>query len=250
MIAEVPTIAIDMVEFLDNTSVLPDEFIAHRLGMIPLTSHDVEKFKNTRDCSCDQYCSECSVEYTLHARCDGDTPISVTSRDLVSTDSSVVPVLESADDQGILITKLAKGQELNIHCIAKKGVSKEHAKWSPCAAVGFEYDPYNKLKHTDYWFEKDPKAEWPLSDNAKEEAEKKYQTLPDGSDAPFDYNAAPDRFYFRVETVGSMKPENVVIMATRLMQEKLSTLEICLEDDQNPNANQFSNDLGDSMEPW
>lgn len=85
-----------------------------------------------------------------------------------------------------------------------QGISKEHAKFSPCSAVSFEYDPYNKLRHTTYWYETDIKKEWPLSDNAQEEE-------PPREDLPFDFNAKPNKFYFEVETDGSLGPQEVVM---------------------------------------
>jgi DNA-directed RNA polymerase II subunit RPB3 len=94
MIAEVPTVAIDMVEIETNTTVLADEFIAHRLGMVPIDSREVEKLRYTRDCTCSQYCSECSVELTLHVKCTDDRTKDVTTRDLMSTNPSFTPVLQ------------------------------------------------------------------------------------------------------------------------------------------------------------
>ena len=70
------------------------------------------------------------------------------------------PVISDAEGLGAVIAKLRQGQELRMKCIAKKGIAKEHAKWAPTSAVGFEYDPHNKLKHLDLWYENDPKTEW------------------------------------------------------------------------------------------
>jgi DNA-directed RNA polymerase II subunit RPB3 len=157
--------AIDLVEIEANTSVLADEFIAHRLGLIPLNSKNVDDVVYSRDCDCEQYCELCSVTLTLHARCTGDEIMKVYARDLVVDPMRPnqwvgTPVITDPEGLGTVICKLRKDQELRMKCIAKKGIAKEHAKWAPTAAVGFEYDPHNKLRHLDLWYEEDPLKEW------------------------------------------------------------------------------------------
>jgi DNA-directed RNA polymerase II subunit RPB3 len=157
--------AIDLVEVRKNTSVLPDEYICHRLGLIPLSARNVDDLQYTRDCDCEQYCENCSVTLTLVARCTGDEVMKVFARDLVPSEGrknefTGTPVFKADNRDGCLIVKLARGQEIEMKCVAKKGIAKEHAKWAPTSAVGFEYDPYNKLKHLDYWYEEDAEKEW------------------------------------------------------------------------------------------
>lgn len=165
MLAEIPTIAIDLVQIEENSSVLADEFIAHRLGLIPLNAEGVENLNYSRDCDCEESCERCSVTLSLHAKCTGDENMQVVARDLVPVGERInqtlgTPVIVDSDGLGPLIMKLRPGQEIKLTCIAKKGIAKEHAKWAPSAAIGFEYDPHNKLHHLDLWYENDPKAEW------------------------------------------------------------------------------------------
>ncbi|RKP26063.1 DNA-directed RNA polymerase, partial [Syncephalis pseudoplumigaleata] len=182
-------------------------------------------------CVCTEYCNSCSVVLTLEAKCtrEGET-VMVTSRDLQSHDpktNTMMTTMATIDefDQGIMIVKLHKGQEIKLTCIARKGTGRIHAKWSPVAAVGFEYDPYNKLRHLEYWIEEDAKKEWPLSRNAElEEAP--------ADDEPFDYKAEPNRFYFDVESLGSIRPEDIVSMAIDVLQDKLKTTESALQEGQ------------------
>jgi len=222
----VPTIAIDLVEIEANTSVLADEFLAHRLGLVPLSAKNIDELLYTRDCDCDQFCDNCSVVLRLNAaNRSSDEIVKVYAKDLYVEsgfgssrtpygqartngygDAGLEdgmpprgePVILDPEGNGVLICKLRRGQELKLRCIAKKGIAKEHAKWMPTAAVGFEYDPHNKMRHADLWYEKDKVEEWPPSQNAQ------WEEPPQEGEA-FDYDAEPVCLFYsrplRLESV-------------------------------------------------
>lgn len=148
MIAEVPTVAIDLVEIEVNTTVLNDEFIAHRLGLIPLVSHVVEQMQSPFEGDGDFQ----EIDFSLNVHCTSDDTQNITSLDLVRIANlehdpaweSIRPAQDPGapgGDKGILIVKMRKGQELKLNAKARKGIGKDHAKWSPVATARFKYVP-------------------------------------------------------------------------------------------------------------
>jgi DNA-directed RNA polymerase subunit D len=129
-IAEVPTMAIDDVVMLENSSVLYDEILAHRLGMIPIKT-DLDRYNLPEDCDCGNPlgCHKCRVLFVLDAK-GKDKVSTVYSGDLVSEDREVRPVSES-----IPLVKLAQGQSVKLEAYARLGKGKEHAKWQPCTVA-------------------------------------------------------------------------------------------------------------------
>jgi len=76
MIAEVPTMAIEFVNIRSNTCVIHDEMLAHRLGLIPLDSRNVENYMMKSDCDCvGADCSNCSVKFKLKVKNTEETNI-------------------------------------------------------------------------------------------------------------------------------------------------------------------------------
>ena len=107
--------------------------------MIPLTSDDVvERMQYSRDCTCADFCPDCSVEFKLDVKCDTDETKAVTTADLKSSNSKVVPITsrprdesdrdydEHDNDNEILIAKLRQGQEIKMRAYAKKGMCFDH----------------------------------------------------------------------------------------------------------------------------
>ncbi|KAI4298144.1 hypothetical protein L6164_031738 [Bauhinia variegata] len=257
MIAEVPTIAIDLVEIEVNSTVLNDEFIAHRVGLIPLTSERAMSMRFSRDCDAcdgDGQCEFCSVEFHLRVKCMTDQTLDVTSKDLYSSDHTVVPVdftdptgLDSSENRGIIIVKLRRGQELRLRAIARKGIGKDHAKWSPAATVTFMYEPEIHInedlmetltfEEKKEWVESSPTRVFELDPVTQQvvvvdpeaytyddEVIKKAEAM--GKPGLVDVIARQDSFIFTVESTGAIKASQLVLNAIEILKQKLDAVRL------------------------
>ena len=122
---DVPTFAIEDVEIIKNESPLYDDMMAHRLGLIPLST-DLESYNFKSDCSCGGVgCALCEVKLTLVQEEEGY----VLSSSIASDDPEISPVYKE-----IPVTKLKEGNSVEVSCKAILGTGREHAKWSPAHA--------------------------------------------------------------------------------------------------------------------
>ena len=111
----VPIYAVESIDVLENSSVLADEGVAHRIGLIPLkTDLEASKDGNEND----------KIMLTLDSGISDETR-TILSGDFKSQDSTVVPI-----SNDIPIVTLAPGQSLKIEAYARLGKGTEHAKWN------------------------------------------------------------------------------------------------------------------------
>lgn len=121
----VPVFAIDTVDIIENSSVLPDEGLAHRLGLVPIKT-DLTRFNEPSKCDCksETGCSNCKVMLVLDSG-DTETTKTILTEELTSEDESIKPVSDK-----IPIVQLAPGQRVKVECYARLGRGREHAKWN------------------------------------------------------------------------------------------------------------------------
>lgn len=132
IISEVPVLAIDDVNIYDNTSVLFDEQLALRMGLIPLKA-DTGKFAFPGECKCEgQGCPSCQVSLTLSA----EGPRVVYSGDMVSTDPDTRPA-----ETTVPIVELKEKHKVVVEAIARLGTGRSHSKWQAGIASGYKNMP-------------------------------------------------------------------------------------------------------------
>lgn len=257
MIAEVPTVAIDLVEIEVNTTVLNDEFIAHRLGLIPLVSHVVESMQSPFEGDGDFQ----EINFHLDVHCVSDDTQNITSQDLRQemSQGASLDSIRPVDDgdspgegqKGILIVKMRKGQELKLKAIARKGIGKDHAKWSPVATARFKYVPEITLDQQGLEdlseIEKielagsDPTKTFGLHPTTRKfcvqnidlynyngEIQDKLQDM--GRPNLVKIRQKQDHFIFTVESTGALHPEDIVRQSIQVIIQKLHTLSSSLEE--------------------
>ncbi len=119
MIADVPTFSIDTVRFIENSSVMFDEQLALRLGLVPLTTPLDGEF---------------GAEDTVTLALDVEGPETAYSGDLVSNDDLVQPA-----EEDVPIIDLKDGQRLELEADAELGYGQDHAKHQGGVAVGYRH---------------------------------------------------------------------------------------------------------------
>ncbi len=231
VLAEVPCMAVDEVVILENSSILQDEIIAHRLGLIPLKT-DLDSYNLPEKCSCKSElgCNLCRVTLTLDAESKDGTR-TVHSGELQSENPDVVPVSGK-----IPIIKLAKEQKLRLEAYARLGKGKNHAKWQPVSMCTYKYVPKieisKKCDVCEKCVEICPRKVLEKTDNKIKVRDLMACTLcqdcvdvcPQNPHA-ITVGKEENTFIFNLESTGALTPERILSEAIKILDEELEEFE-------------------------
>ncbi|MCK5023961.1 MAG: DNA-directed RNA polymerase subunit D [Candidatus Aenigmarchaeota archaeon] len=217
MISEVPTLAIEIAEFTDNTSALFDEMIAHRFGLIPL-EFDPSKFNFKEECKCNgKGCPLCEVFFAL----EKTGPVMVYSGDLKSTNKAVKPI--SPD---FPMVELLKDQNLKLEAIAVLGTGKNHAKFQ---AANASYTYFPQIDVSDHKDAKKIEKACPRGvlavKNSKLVLADPYncnecRSCEDASNDKVKVNSDNTKFIFNVDSISGLDVTYIVEQASKILQDK------------------------------
>lgn len=260
MIAEVPSVAIEKVYMYMNTSVIQDEVLSQRLGLIPMmVDPDALSWLDLSLPESDCYTEDNTIVMTLDVACtkNPNAPAGCTDprvlyrnahvylRDLVfephgKQKERFADCPVRACDPDILLAKLRPGQEISLrmHCVL--GIGSDHAKFSPVATASYRLLPCIEITE-------------PIRGEA---ALRFQQCFPDGvigintngeayvMDARKDtvlrevlrhaefadkvkLGRVRDHFIFNVESTGAMLPEEIFFKSVRILKNKAEYLRNC-----------------------
>ncbi|GLB38172.1 putative epoxide hydrolase [Lyophyllum shimeji] len=256
LIAEVPTVCIEHVYAWDNTSVIQDEVLAHRIGMVPLNVDPA--LVEMRDAS-NQATDRNTIVFRLKVLCERnpsapkgstDPAVLYKNHELLSSHLVWQPAGEQADvfaasppaptNPNIVLAKLRPGQAVEMELHAVKGVGKDHAKFSPVATASYRLLPHIVIKkpippHLAEKFQKcfapgvinvDPRTKEVSVDEynvRRDTVSREVLRHPEFADS-VELSRIRDHFLFSIESESAYAPERLLPEAIQLMRRKIATL--------------------------
>ncbi|MCX8201374.1 MAG: DNA-directed RNA polymerase subunit D [Candidatus Caldarchaeum sp.] len=135
IIKEVPTMAVEEVLIIENSSVMTNEVLAHRISLIPFIT-DLENFNIAEECKCQSRlgCEKCVVRFVLRAEALNE-PVTVYSRDIKPERTGISVAPFSGD---IPVVALAPGQKVELELYVRLGRGRKHTKWMAGIATLYE----------------------------------------------------------------------------------------------------------------
>ncbi len=208
IINEVPTLAIEEVEFRKQTSALYDEILAHRLGLLPLktdyTTYEYEEVENTEDRS-----GKSMVKLFTSIKGPG----TFYAEKIESNDPAILTKYKKMP-----LAKLEEGQEIEFEAIAVMGKGKEHSKWIPGIPSYIE-EVEIKVDEKKIFEEKEKYP--PQIFEKKKVNVEKIKNNPELLDAVEGISEAikvkrkNDSFIFTVESFGMITPKEMIIQGIK-----------------------------------
>lgn len=132
----VPTMSIDTVEFITNTTVMHDDELRARLELIPICA-DPRLFEKYNG----QFDENNSIVFTI----DCSDAMTIMTSDMkwepVGDQGEMFPDNIYPIHDNIPIIKMKDGQSLKVRMVCIKGTGDMHVKWSPVGTVGFRLKP-------------------------------------------------------------------------------------------------------------
>lgn len=256
MIAEVPSMAFERVLIYNNNSVVQDEILAHRLGLVPLKADPrLFKFRNEEE-KVDLECTDekaahsgkyapsenDTLKFILNVECKKNK--SGISNDIIYTSHiKWVPLGEQENKMAacpvfsdIIINKLRPRQGMDIELYAHKGIGKDHAKFSPVCTAFYRLLPTIKLLKT-FTGEDAQKLQACFSPGVISIIDNKAVVDDPRKDACTRENQRHEQFQysvelgrcrehalFSIETVGALSPSEIFIESLRVLRSKCEIL--------------------------
>lgn len=134
MMSDIETLAIDTVDIVSNISLLTDEILVHRLGLIVINSNSLYNEGN-------EVIEE--FTFTLNVICTDDS-LTLTADMIETNHPDVYPV-----HGDIVIAQLYKGDQINLSGKIRKGIGRNHAKWMPVATIGYSIKHIENTENND-----------------------------------------------------------------------------------------------------